>query len=101
MKKKSNKLAKLEKSRYSILTDNMDICWICHRPASDIHEIYGGGNRQVSMQNGFCIPLCREHHQRVHINSNTSNLLKSHCQLVFEKNHTREEFMKLIGRNYL
>jgi hypothetical protein len=28
-------------------------------------------------------------------------LLKRLCQVVYEKDHSREDFMKLIGRNYL
>ena len=29
------------------------------------------------------------------------NRLKKECQEEFEKTHTHDEFMKLIGRNYL
>jgi hypothetical protein len=28
-------------------------------------------------------------------------MLKRHCQMKFEETHSREEFMSLIGRNYL
>ena len=28
-------------------------------------------------------------------------MLKRHCQMAYEKTHSREEFIKLIGRNYL
>ena len=28
-------------------------------------------------------------------------MLKTMCQKQYEKKHTRKEFMKLIGRNYL
>jgi hypothetical protein len=101
MKQKSSKLRNLERNRYSILTDNLEVCYICQRPYVDIHEIYGGRNRQVSMINGFCVPLCRHHHQIVETNAYADFYFKEICQTEFEKTHTREEFMKIIGKNYL
>ena len=101
MKKKSSKLAKLERQRYSILTDDLKHCFICGAMPVDMHEIYGGGNRRVSMQNGFCIPLCRQHHQSITLSAEMSLLFKQRCQQAFEQNHSREEFMSLIKRNYL
>lgn len=100
MKQKSSKLRKLERNRYSILTDDLEHCFICGTIPVDIHEIYGGANRRVSMVNGFCLPLCRYHH-KIATNSNTMALwLKEICQQKFEETHSREEFMKLIGKNY-
>lgn len=101
MRNKTYKLQKLEKNRFSILTNDMEHCFICKSPFVDIHEIYGGRNRKVSMQNGFCVPLCREHHEFVTLNADGSNYLKQKCQFEYEKTHTRDEFIKLIGRNYL
>ena len=101
MRNKTYKLQKLEKNRYSILTNDMEHCLICKSPFVDIHEIYGGSNRKVSMKNGFTVPLCREHHRTATIDSFASTFLKVKCQKEFEKEHTREEFISLIGRNYL
>ena len=101
MKNKKYKLQKLEKNRYSILTNNMDRCFICGSPFVDIHEIYGGGNRKVSMKNGFTVPLCRSHHQTATLDSSASLYLKQKCQKKYEETHTKDEFMKLIGKNYL
>ena len=101
MRNKTYKLQKLEKNRYSILTSDMEDCIICKSPFVDIHEIYGGGNRKVSMTNGFCVPLCREHHKVATENYSANVFLKIKCQKEFEKTHTREEFISLIGRNYL
>lgn len=101
MRNKTYKLQKLEKNRYSILTNDIEHCYICGSPFVDIHEIYSGGNRKVSMKNGFCVGLCRKHHEFVTTNADGGNYLKQKCQHEFEKTHTREEFIKLIGRNYL
>ena len=75
MRNKTYKLQKLEKNRFSILTNDMEHCFICKNPFIDIHEIYGGRNRKVSMQNGFCVPLCRERHEFVTLNIITINII--------------------------
>lgn len=100
MRVKTIKLANLEKQRKSILTEDMTTCYFCRMPKDDIHEIYGGKNRVISMQNGFCVPLCRMHHTAVHNNECLARELKRMCQEVFELTHTRKEFMQLIGKNY-
>lgn len=101
MKYKTNKLIKLEKGRYSILTNDLEHCYICRQSPVDIHEIYGGSNRKVSMANGFCIPLCRVHHKAI-TNKRINDLqIKKDCQETYEQSHTRDEFMRLIGKNFL
>lgn len=100
MKQKTSKMRKMERERFSILTDKKT-CFICGKSPCDTHEIWGGCNRQVSMKNGFCVPLCRECHEYITNNSYLSFKLKEICQKKFEETHTHEEFMKLIGKNYL
>lgn len=101
MRNKTSKLRKLENNRYSILTEDLEQCFICKKSPVDMHEIYGGCNRKVSMQNGFCVPLCREHHKLVTDYPLNNKYLQEKCQRKFEETHTRDEFMKLIGKNYL
>ena len=101
MKKKSSKLQKLEKNRYSILTNDLEHCFICKMQPVDMHEIYGGSNRKVSMANGFCVPLCRTHHNMITIGKLNDLPLKKQCQARYEETHTRNDFMKLIMKNYL
>lgn len=99
MRQKSNKLAKLEKNRYSIFTDNYSVCYYCnnHRDQLDMHEVYGGSNRQRSMKYGLCVPLCR----RCHSNETIIKDLRIWCQKKYEMDHTRDEFIKLIGKSYI
>ena len=101
MKLKTSKLRKLEKNRFSILTDNLDQCFICQKSPVDIHEIYGGAKRRTSMKNGFCIPLCRQHHYFATNFKWLSDIYKIKCQRKFEETHSRKEFIEIIGRNYL
>jgi hypothetical protein len=64
-----------------------------------------GKNRQSSIKNGFCVGLCTYHHngsnEAVHFNIQNDLILKRVYQKEYEKTHSREEFIKLIGRNYL
>ena len=71
------------------------------------HHIYfGSGYRKISEANGFTVHLRADYHNAsnrgVHCGNKKLDLfLKKKCQEEFEKTHTREEFMALIGRNYL
>lgn len=67
------------------------------------HEIYYGKNRKVSKENGFWIWLHPDVHHRLHNDPKCSlgKDLKEMCQMIYEKTHTREEFLQLIRRNYL
>jgi hypothetical protein len=96
----------------SIMQTNKE-CYLC-RKLMDIsndwelhlHHIYEGwGNRKVSDRNGFTIWLCGMHHNLsdygIHFNKDADLEVKQECQRKYEENHSREEFMQLIGRNYL
>lgn len=99
MKQKSDKLRKLEKNRYSIYTDKFYSCYYCHRTGTnfDLHEVYGGSNRIRSIKNGLVVPLCRSCHSNEMVLAD----LKKWCQREYEKQHTRQEFIELIGKSYL
>ena len=91
--------------RYSIL-NNLDKCYFCGRPRQAVHEVFfGTANRKISIENGFCVGLCNAHHNTtansVHHNKNLDLELKKLYQQEYEKIHTREEFIKLIGKSYL
>ena len=96
----------------SILS-NEHQCYICGNTYDlDKHHIYGGGNRQVSEANGFWVYLCKRHHTMscyaVHplpgvewYGEENKKMLQTACQKVYERTHTREEFIRLIGKNYI
>lgn len=86
---------------------NDPVCFVCGNPYSvQKHHIYGGGNRSVSEENGFWVYLCPRHHTRtiysVHGDPDhrLDKELKDMCQSIYERDHTREDFIKLIGRSY-
>ena len=95
-----------ETMRKSILTDDLETSIISGSPAECIHHIYGGyGRRKISEKYGFIIPLTnREHNmsdQGIHFNHELDLFWKRKCQAKFEETHSREEFIRLVGRNYL
>lgn len=96
------------KQHKSLLTDNWDECYFCEHgvPAQACHHIFGGPNRSISEREGFTVPLCHAHHnmssQAVHFNRPLDLFLKRLAQTKYEEaGHTREQFIKLIGRSYL
>ena len=69
------------------------------------HHIYFGANRRISEENGFYVWLIPEYHNMsdygVHFDKAFDLRLKQECQRKYEETHSREEFIALIGRNYL
>jgi hypothetical protein len=82
-------------------------CFVCNKKTGlHLHHIYYGKNRNISDKNGFVCYLCFEHHEGtdgVHgKNGNDLNLyLKQICQKTYEMEHSREEFIRLMGKSYL
>ncbi len=103
MKRKSNKLAKLERGRFSVFYDNLGMCAKCGSMVNlTKHEIFEGKNRQNSMIYGFVLPLCLTCHRIIQNDQAFLIKWKRKSQEYFEKNiGTREDFLKVFRRNYL
>lgn len=83
-------------------------CWFCGTTYNlHCHHIYFGANRKNSEKYGFKVFICGCHHnlggngQCVHRSREIDLQLKRACQRKFEETHTREEFISIIGKNYL
>ena len=87
-------------------------CYLCRllddddrKKITEAHHIFFGPNRAKSEEYGFVTDLCVEHHRTgpaaVHKNAEVCRILQRECQRKFEKTHSREEFVRIIGRNYL
>lgn len=90
----------------SILQDKKE-CYLSRR-ADGLHRhhiYFGPGLRKISEDNGFWVWLSPEWHNMsgsgVHFDRALDLRLKRECQQAFERTHTREEFIRLVGRNYL
>lgn len=85
-----------------------DRCFLCgERGQLEEHHIFfGNPGRKISEKHGFKIRLCPYCHRlspnAPHRNRTTDLELKRICQKAYEEQgNTREEFIELIGRNYL
>lgn len=98
MKKKSKKLTKLERQRDKDLIKT-GICECCERYSErlDPHEVYGGSNRKRSIKYRFVKLIC----PKCHHNENQIMQLRKNTQKEYEKNHTRAEFIAIVGKSYL
>lgn len=71
------------------------------------HHVLGGYNRNASEKYGLWVWLTWDRHianspyRTPHNDPEIDMMLKQQAQREFEKTHTREEFMKVFGRNYL
>lgn len=85
----------------SIMDTEPGVCFICTATGDTArHEVfYGISNRRNSKINGLWVYLCPRCHRWVHAENPLK--LKIGAQERYEENHTRAEFMELIGRNYL
>ena len=88
----------------SIITDNFEECFICHsrQGLSPHHCWHGRTNRKLSDKYGLIVPLCYKCHSDLHERNYQLNLyLMRVAQIEFEKKYSREEFMKIFGKNKL
>ena len=80
-------------------------CLFCGRTPTEEHHCFGGANRKLSEKYGLKVYLCHEHHNEppfgVHFNKENMDMVRRIAQRKFEETHTREEFIKIFGRNYL
>lgn len=93
---------KLDKNGYApSLMSTRRICYFCGRGGDIVrHEVFFGKNRDNSKRYGTWCNLCVEHHQEVHNGSPLDIWLKREAQEAFEKEHSREDFMDIFGKNY-
>ena len=88
----------------SILSNERE-CYFCKRTEPlHRHHIFPGRNRQRSEDNGFWVWLCWQHHtgdHGVHTDTALDMALRRECQKKFEETHTREDFLNIIGINYI
>ena len=97
----------------SIIQENERECYLCgategsRYQAMHWHHIFGGPNRNLSEKYGLKVRLCgyscHEYGPNaVHQNHDVDIQLKQIGQRAFEEKHgTREDFMRIFGKNWL
>lgn len=75
----------------SIITDDMETCYVCGRRADEIHHVFHGPDKKLSEELGLMVPLCRPCHNKVHhVGGEYDRLLKVDAQ--------RAYLIKVFGR---
>ena len=92
------------------------ICYYCGTAGAERHEVYPGtGRRQICIDEGFQVDLCRECHQMMHENATAEAQARNlywrqkyqseyEAKLLaagIEPDKVREFWIRLIGRSYL
>ena len=90
------------------IIQNKKKCFICSKSYGlhNHHIYFGVGKRPISERNGFKVWLCYEHHEGTYGVHGTKGheldlFLKQICQKRYEETHSRDNFIHLIGRNYI
>lgn len=90
------------------IIQNNDCCYFCGTIQNlHTHHVFGASNRNISDKQGFIVRVCGYHHNLggngkcVHQCREMELELKRACQRKYEETHSRADFIKLIGRNYL
>jgi hypothetical protein len=68
------------------------------------HHVFPGPNRKISEKYGMVEDLCPTCHRGdngIHFNKAMMLRYKQKHQRAYEETHSREDWIKLIGRNYL
>lgn len=82
-----------------------DICSICGNIGAELHEVYYGKNRQLSIQYKMQIRLCANHHRigksAIHNDKDFSDRIKREYQEKFIVMYPDLDFVKIFGKNYL
>lgn len=97
----------------SILQEKNGICFLCDVLEGNTRQQYGlhkhhvffGPNRQRSDEDGMFVYLCIRHHETgqdaVHRDKGSRVMLQIYAQEIYEKTHTREQFIARYGRSYI
>lgn len=87
----------------SIITDETDRCIVCGKPHPQEHHVFEGwANRRISEKYHLTIPLCAEHHCKIHTDRKMMDAYRAIGQRAYEqKIGSREQFIADFGRNFI
>ena len=88
------------------ILQNEKVCYLCGKQyALERHHIWAGvANRRISEREGLWVWLCHDCHtgtEGAQYEKDKNLYLKQVAQAEYEKNHTHDEWMRLIRKNYL
>lgn len=90
-------------TKKSIITDDLETCFICGSMATDLHHcIHGTANRKLADKYKLTVGLCRYCHMKLHDQGAGDDFCKMAAQYAFEeKVGDRLEFINIFGKSFL
>lgn len=76
------------------------VCFLCGKSGvTEIHHIYNGPFRARSDINDFVMEVCPKCHREIH-ESDLCGQIKVSFQKSWERTHSHEEWMRVMGRSW-
>lgn len=104
LKTKTNKQAKKEAERFSIIYKDLSKCCIngcTNQEHIDKNEVFGGSYRSLSIKYGAVCPLCNTHHKQFHNDRKMNLYFKSLFQKKLVEKYGYGWFMKTFKKDYI
>lgn len=113
LKSRSNKIAKKEKERFSIIYPDLTKCCECGLKTGDFdkrinmytqvekNEIFSGSYRLISMDDGMVAPMCIYCHKIFHKDIMMNLYYKAKFQKEYLKTHSLEDFIARYGQDFI
>lgn len=102
LKSRTNKQAKKEKERFSIIYPDLTKCCNCgSKIGIEKNEVFEGAYRQISIRLGMVCPFCKKCHDVFHNDIMFNLFYKVMFEKEYLKTHTKEEFIKTFGQDYI
>ena len=91
------------------------ICWYCGKDYAERHEIFGGPFRGISIEMGFQVDVCQQHHRRLHsVGDDWGETETQKWRMFYQQKweneqiaggadpeEAREIWIQMMGRSYL
>lgn len=102
LKSRTNRQAKREKERFSIIYRDLTKCCNCgSKIGIEKNEVFEGSYRQTSIRYGMVCPFCETCHSQFHNDIMFNLFYKVMFEKEFLKTHSKEEFIKIFGQDYI
>ena len=102
LKSRTNRQAKREKERFSIIYRDLTKCCNCgSKIGIEKNEVFEGSYRQISIRYGMVCPFCKTCHTQFHNDIMLNLFYKVMFEKEFLKTHSKEEFIKTFGQDYI
>ena len=77
-------------------------CFLCQRVGKmQVHHCLHGSRRKAADAYGLTVHLCPMCHTLLHDHGTNDLYLEQLAQNTFEREHSREDWMKIFGKSYL